>query len=52
MPYFYSFVFAGALDKKKRREKKPIFFCSLHARGGGTKEYLCKETKLQTSAGN
>lgn len=25
MPYFYSFVFAGALDKKKR-EKKPIFF--------------------------
>lgn len=51
MPYFYSFVFAGALDKKKKR-KETIFFCSLHARGGGTKEYLCKETKLQTSAGN
>lgn len=51
MPYFYSFVFAGALDKKKK-EKRNLFFCSLHARGGGTKEYLCKETKLQTSAGN
>lgn len=52
MPYFYSFVFAGALDKKKKEKRNHFFFCSLHARGGGTKEYLCKETKLQTSAGN
>lgn len=52
MPYFYSFVFAGALDKKKEEKRNLFFFGSLHARGGGTKEYLCKETKLQTSAGN
>lgn len=26
MPYFYSFVFAGALDKKKKRKETYFFF--------------------------